>query len=96
MATLTRPKTAPSASTHSAALPSGVPAPFSQEELNQIQVTESSPSQRDETSVPEEVTRDDWEQSEEECPQGGSTNVLVSPLLRNYQQQKKPFVDSLK
>lgn len=79
LATLTRPKTAPAASTQSAVLLSGVPAPFSQEELDQIQLNGSSPSQIEESSAPGEAVRNDWTPSEgEELPQEESLTVLVS------------------
>lgn len=94
MATLTRPRTAPSAPTESVALSSGVPAPFPQEELDQIQMTRSSPSQREESSAPREDTQNSWEQSEPACPQEESTSVLVSTLPRIYRSLIKPFKQS--
>ncbi|KXN92166.1 E3 ubiquitin-protein ligase E3D [Leucoagaricus sp. SymC.cos] len=76
MATLTRPKTAPSAPAQSNVLSSGVPAPFSRDELDQIQLSGSFPSQlNEEVSITVEDIRNDREQSEEENPQEGSTNV---------------------
>lgn len=82
MATLTRPKTAPSVSTQSTGLLDGVPAPFSQEDLDQIQLNGSSPSQLEETNAPAEDVRNGWTQSEEEPPQEESTSVLVCNLPR--------------
>ncbi|KAF5356992.1 hypothetical protein D9756_006650 [Leucocoprinus leucothites] len=80
MATLTRPKTAPSATTQSVALSSGVPAPFSQAELDQIQTTGSSPSQLEEPNPSGEVARNDWEQGGGDRSQEDSTSVLYNLL----------------
>lgn len=82
MATLTRPKTAPSPSDQASLLSVGVPAPFPQEELYQIQLTGSSATQFQESTVPAEQVRDDWTENEEQIPQEESASVLVSSLPR--------------
>ncbi|KAF9450605.1 hypothetical protein P691DRAFT_810009 [Macrolepiota fuliginosa MF-IS2] len=94
MATLTRPRTAPAESTQSNGLLAGIPAPFSQDDLDQIQLNGSSPSQLEESCAPGENTRNDWAQSEGEAPQEGPTSVL-SDLIPSISYVQKSCIMTL-
>lgn len=93
MATLTRPKTAPSSSNIASSVAAAVPTPFPLEELRQIQLAGSSSSHSHQLAAPGETVQNDLLQSDQAEPaQEESAGLLVSnwprccngPLLINF------------
>jgi hypothetical protein len=82
MATLTRPKTAPSPAVASS-VSAGVPAPFPLDELRQIQLAGSSSTQSHLPHPPGDTVQGVLVPSDQAEPaQQGSTGLLVSSQLR--------------
>ncbi|XP_006463426.1 hypothetical protein AGABI2DRAFT_225212 [Agaricus bisporus var. bisporus H97] len=95
MATLTRPKTAPSSSNIASSVAAAVPTPFPLEELRQIQLAGSSSSHSHQLAAPGETVQNDLLQSDQAEPAQEESAGLLTDLIPSISYVQRSCIMTL-